>query len=114
MDGARKPCLTSREVARHLRVSPDKVLGWIRRGELRAVNVGNRTRPQYRVGQDDLDAFLKAREVQPPPERARRKPGPPEGGPLDPAVGEALLKKGQAVKVGKDYYRVWKGMVLYY
>ena len=64
MDTARRPCLTSREVAKLLRVSPDKVLGWIRRGQLKAVNVSNRVRPQYRVGQDDLDAFLAAREVQ--------------------------------------------------
>jgi excisionase family DNA binding protein len=32
--------LTVREVARRYRVCKDKVLGWIRRGELIAVNAG--------------------------------------------------------------------------
>jgi hypothetical protein len=58
-------------------------------------------------------AFLKAREVQPPPDRSRSK-REPEGGPLEPALGEALLKKGQAVKVGKEYDRVWNEMILFY
>jgi excisionase family DNA binding protein len=110
----KRPFLTSREVARLLRVSADKVLGWIHRGDLRAVNVSNRVRPQYRVSAADLDAFLKEREVQPPPKRSQRKSQEPEGGPLDPALGEALLKKRQAVKVGKEYYRIWNGMILFY
>jgi excisionase family DNA binding protein len=108
------PFLTPPEVARLLRVSPEKVYGWIRRGELRAVNVGNCSRPRYRVSRDNLEAFLAAREVQPPPQRPQRKCQPPDGGPLDPALGEALLKKGQAVKVANKYYRVWKGTILFY
>jgi hypothetical protein len=36
------------------------------------VNVGDRGRQQYRVSPQDLDSFLKAREVQPPPERPRQ------------------------------------------
>jgi excisionase family DNA binding protein len=56
MNKAPKPYFTTREVAKLLRVSPEKVLGWIHRGELRAVNVSNRIRPQYRVSRDDLDA----------------------------------------------------------
>ena len=64
--GKRQTYVTSPEVAKRLRVSSDKVLGWIRRGELRPVNVSNRIRQQYRVSQEDLDAFQKAREVQPP------------------------------------------------
>jgi excisionase family DNA binding protein len=114
MNEALKPYRTSRAIAKLLRVSPDKVLGWIRRGELRAVNVSNRSRPQYRVSQDDLAAFLKTREVQPPPKRPRGTFQPPEGGPLDPVLSEALLKKGQAVKVGNEYYRVWNVKILYY
>jgi hypothetical protein len=61
------------------------------------------------VRQGSVAAFLKAREVQPPPEHSRRKQQEPEGGPLDPALGEALLKKGQAVKQGNKYYRLWNG-----
>ena len=111
---ASKPFLTSREIAKLLRVSPDKVLGWIHRGKLRAVNVSNRIRPRYRVSQDDLAAFLTAREVQPPPPKSRQKQQAPDGGPLDPALGEKLAKKGQATKVCNKYYRVWNGKTLFY
>ena len=104
---------TSREIAKLLRVSPDKVLGWIRRGQLKAVNIGNGFRPQYRISPDALQAFLRAREVQPPPPRRPRQQEP-EGGPIDPVLGEKLLKTGQAVKVDRKYYRVWKGMTLFY
>jgi excisionase family DNA binding protein len=111
-----QPYLTPPEIAKILRVSPEKVLGWIRRGELIAVNLGNGTfRPRYRISREHLDAFLKAREVQAPQKYVRKKrQEPPEGGPLDPALGEALLKKKQAVKVGKTYYRVRNGVILYF
>lgn len=116
MNETSKPYLAPPEIAKQLRVSPEKVLGWIRRGELKAVNVSNgHSRPRYRVSQESLDAFLKYREVYPPPPRVRRRrQQPPEGGPLDPALGERLLKKKQAVKVNGTYYRVWNGMTLYF
>jgi len=108
--------LTPPEIAKLLRVAPDKVLGWIRQAELRAVNVGNGNRPRFRVSPEALDTFLQAREVQPPPSRLvrRRREQPPKGGPIVPVLGEQLLKKKQAVKVGKQYYRVWNGITLYY
>lgn len=115
-----EPCnrfLTPPEISKILRVKPDKVLCWIHRGELKAVNVGNGIRrPRYRVSQESLDAFVKSREVQPPPpvQRRRRNAMPPDGGPIDPKLGEELLKKGQAEKVGNVYYRVWKGMTLFF
>ena len=49
---------TSREIAKLLRVSPEKVLGWIRRGQLKAINIGNGFRPQYRISPDALQAFF--------------------------------------------------------
>ena len=60
--------------------------------------------------------MLSKRRVRfnPPPECSRRKRQEPEGGPLEPALGEALRKKGQVVKVGNTYYRVWNGRVLYF
>lgn len=111
-----EPYLTPPEIAKLLRVSPEKVLGWIRGAELRAVNVGNGTRPRYRVSREALDSFLQAREVRPPPPRRvrRRRQQPPEGGPIDPVLGEQLLKKGKAKKVGNQYYRVWNGMILFF
>jgi excisionase family DNA binding protein len=106
--------LTPPEIAKRLRVSNGKVLGWIRRAELKAVNVGNGFRPRYRIGPDSLASFLAFREVEPSPPHVRRKRRPPEGGPLDPALGSELLKKHQAVLVGNQYFRVWNGIPQYY
>ena len=107
--------LTPPEVAEILRVSHQKVLGWIHKAELRAVNVGNGVRPRYRVSREDLDSFLKIREVQPPvPRPKRRRQRQPEGGPIDPALGMKLLRKGQATKVGNSYYRVHDGVILFF
>lgn len=107
--------LTPPEVAKLLRVSHQKVMVWIRRGELRAFNVGNGNRPRYRVGRDSLDAFTAAREVQPLAPQARRplRRPLPEGGPLDPILGEQLLKKKQAVKLGNTYYRIVDNVILF-
>ena len=56
---------------------PAKVLGWIKRGELRAVNVATHTggRPRYRIGPADLAIFEAARAAGPAPKvtRCRRK-----------------------------------------
>src|SRR3954466_9523667 len=60
-DHADQTFLTTAGIARRLRASQEKVLGWIRRGELKAIDLGNRTRPQYRVSPEDFQAFLKRR-----------------------------------------------------
>ena len=67
--------LTPPEVADQLRVSPDKVLSWIRSGELRAVNVAKRLggRPRYRVSIEDLAAFMERRAVVPEVKVVRRR-----------------------------------------
>jgi excisionase family DNA binding protein len=114
MNDAYKPYLKPTEIAKLLRVSQDKVLGWIRRAQLRAVNVSDSVRPRYRVSQESLDDFLKAREVVRPPVRQRRSRQPPKGGPIDPVPGEPLLKKGQAVKDGNVYYRLWDGIIQFF
>jgi hypothetical protein len=65
---------TPPEFAKWLRVAEEKVLGWIRAGELRAVNVAARNcrRPRYRIDQLAIDEFLAARTVNPPLKMARR------------------------------------------
>jgi excisionase family DNA binding protein len=65
--------LTPPQVARILGVNPDKVLGWIRSGELKAANLARRQggRPKYRIAEEDLQAFKNRRAVQP-----RQKPNP--------------------------------------
>jgi excisionase family DNA binding protein len=106
--------LTPPEIAACLRVSPEKVLGWIRRGELRAINVSNGYRPRYRVSPEQFENFLKRRQVQPPPPIQHWRRQPPEGGPLDPELGKKLAKEGKAKLVSGKYYRVWDGMILFY
>jgi hypothetical protein len=68
--------LTPPAVARRYGVSPDKVLTWIRLGELRGVNIATNPsgRPRYVVDEADLAAFEHRRAVhrtQAPPRRRR-------------------------------------------
>lgn len=74
-----KTKFTPPEVAKLLGIGPDKVLAWIRSGELRAVNVATtvKGRPRYVIDQEDLAAFLEARSVKPKPKvRTRRRRAP--------------------------------------
>jgi excisionase family DNA binding protein len=60
-------------------VGEHTVLGWIRSGELRAVNVGRRPgakRPRWRITQEALAAFEMARTQTPPPPKSRRRNRP--------------------------------------
>jgi len=65
--------LTVPEVAKFLRVRPDKVLSWIRSGRLRGYNVAEREngRPKYRVNPEDLQAFMQQRAVTQPAPKGR-------------------------------------------
>jgi len=65
--------LTVPEVAKLLRVSPDKVLSWIRTGRLRGYNIAEREdgRPKYRVNPDDLQAFTQQRAFTQPAPKGR-------------------------------------------
>lgn len=66
-------------IAERYGVDPAKVLCWIRRGELRAVNVAtnNGGRPRYRISPADLAVFEAARAVTPPAPRIRRRRADP-------------------------------------
>ena len=66
------------EIAERFGVDPAKVVGWIRKGELRTVNVGNGTsRPRYRISPTNLVFFEAARAVTPPAPRIRRRRADP-------------------------------------
>jgi excisionase family DNA binding protein len=68
--------LSVRDVCERYSVSEHTVLGWIRAGELRAVNVGRRPgakKPRWRVTQSALEAFEQLRTPTPPPSRKRRQ-----------------------------------------
>ena len=73
--------VTPPEIARRWGVSADKVLGWIRSGELRAMNVASKltSRPRYLVDLADLAAFEERRAVIPPPPRVQQRRRRAEG-----------------------------------
>lgn len=78
-DSLATPGLTVPQLAKRYRVSPDKIRNWIRRGELRAVNVASRLcgRPRFVVTPDALADFEKKRAAQsaaPKPARRKRLP----------------------------------------
>jgi excisionase family DNA binding protein len=70
--------LTRREVAKLLRVSPDKVMGWIRSGELPAINTASVRcgKPRYVILPHHLAEFERRRQAASPPgpQRRRRQP----------------------------------------
>lgn len=72
--------LKVREVAERLRVKPDAILAWIRRGELRALDVSQARglKPRWRILPGDLAAFEASRMVQPPARAVRRRRRDPE------------------------------------
>jgi hypothetical protein len=62
------------EVARYLRVRPNKVLARVRHGKLRGYDVTARLggrRPKYRVNPEDLEAFIRRRAILPPTPKGR-------------------------------------------
>ena len=73
--------MTPPQVAERYGVDPSKVLGWIRRGELRAVNVVANlgSRPRYRISPADLAAFEARRVAGPQPKATRQRRARTEG-----------------------------------
>lgn len=71
------PGLTVADIAKRFRVSPDKVRGWIRRGELHALNTSDIRcgKPRFVVTPDSLVAFERGRQAATPttPKPQRRK-----------------------------------------
>ena len=67
--------LTVREVAKRYRVSPDKIRGWIKRGELAAINTATVLcrRPRFVILPEHLAEFEKKLAAAPPPKPRRRK-----------------------------------------
>lgn len=66
--------ITPRELATSWGVGIGKILGWIRSGELRAIDASARrgARPRFLIDLADVAAFEAARSVQPPMPSARR------------------------------------------
>ena len=71
--------LSVKDLCERYGVGEHTVLGWIRSGELRAINVGRRLdtkKPRWRVTQEALAAFEQMRTPTPPPPRAPRRKRP--------------------------------------
>ena len=71
-----KTKLTPPEIARLWGISVEKVLNFIRSGELRAINAatpGRNRRPRYLIGVADLEDFERRRTVGPTPKLPRVK-----------------------------------------
>jgi hypothetical protein len=67
--------LTPAELARILRVSPDRVRGWIQAGELGAIDTARQRcrKPRYVVLPVHLDEFLRRRRAATLPPKTRRR-----------------------------------------
>lgn len=67
-DASSPKWLTPPQFARQLGVSSEKVLLWIRNGELRAVNVADRMagRPRWRLSPEAIEEFLRRRQSTAP------------------------------------------------
>lgn len=61
------------QIARAWGIAERKVIGWIRAGELPAINVGNGKtgRPRFLIDKADLEAFEKRRAVVPTEQRRK-------------------------------------------
>lgn len=66
---------TVRTIELRYGVTEGTVLGWIRSGQIKALNVGRTPgakRPRWRITQGAVDAFEASRTATPPEPRARR------------------------------------------
>ncbi len=68
--------LTVREVAERYGVSEGTVLGWVKSGQLQAINVGRSMaakKPRWRITAEALETFELVRTHSPPPPTRRRR-----------------------------------------
>jgi len=67
-----------KQICERYSVGEHTVLGWIRRGELRAIDVSRTPggKPRWRITPEALEAFELSRTAEPTPPRRRRKKKP--------------------------------------
>ena len=70
---------TVADLCRRWRVGPDKIHGFLRRGELLGVNLASSlsAKPQWRIAPESVQAFENRRSSKPPPKPQRRRRQPP-------------------------------------
>lgn len=64
--------LSTKDVAKILSVSRETVLGWINSQQLKASNIASGNRPRWIISREALDSFLKNRQPEPKPVKAKR------------------------------------------
>ena len=71
------PMLTCDELANEWRVSVDKIVSFIRSGELQAFDLSTekKQKKRYRISRDCAERFLASRAITPPPPKPRRRNG---------------------------------------
>ncbi|MHC4405429.1 MAG: helix-turn-helix domain-containing protein [Planctomycetota bacterium] len=71
---------TVRDLCDRYGVGEHTILGWIRSGELQAIDVSRNRggKPRWRITKEALEAFELVRTHSPPPPRTRRRKQPPE------------------------------------
>lgn len=76
MPGEPPQKVTPPQLAREWGIAVDKVLTWIRAGELKAINAATRRggMPRYLIDRRDIENFEAARSASPPPAPQRRRP----------------------------------------
>lgn len=72
--------LSPPQVAKRFGVDVKKIIGWIRSGELRAVNLANSmsSRPRWKISPDALSTFLATRTAGSAPSITRQRRRKPE------------------------------------
>lgn len=60
-------------LARQAGVAREKIIEFINRGELRAINLSEGTRPRWRISDDDWQAFLASKSNQKPVKPVTRR-----------------------------------------
>jgi hypothetical protein len=66
------------DLCRRWKVGPDKIRGFLRRGELIGINLATNlaSRPQWRITPESVNLFERRRSSAPPPKRPHRRKTP--------------------------------------
>jgi hypothetical protein len=68
------PTVSPREYATRLGCKVERVLGWLKRGELTGINTSDcQSRPRWRISLDAIEKFEAGRSSRPPAPKPKRR-----------------------------------------
>lgn len=73
-------------IAKILGIHPVKVIEFIARGELRAINTSLANRPRWRISPEDFDSFCENRASRVKSESVKTEPTPRRKKPIDEGI----------------------------